>query len=157
MKFHAFAQLDGVGETIVGNLGQLGGEKGLDFRVLLSETIEALVNVAAHNRGLAVVEIRRIEGAGIGSQAVGDAVGGLVAGSGLAVTLLLGPPAGATNHAHHGGSRNCGSEQPHELAPAELELVLFHLNTPFPFQPAIRQAACAGSHTHASERTPSNH
>ena len=136
MELDALAQLDGVGEHVVGDFRQLGGEQRLDRRVLRAVAVEALMDVAGNDGGFAVVEVRRVESARVGGEAVGDALGNARAGSGRVALLLAGTGvARAAGHANDGGARNSGAEQAHELAPADLQLAFFHWISPFPFRP----------------------
>ena len=135
MELDALAQLDGVGEQVVGDFRQFRGEQRLHGRVLRAVAVEAFVDVRGNDGRFAVVEVRRVESARVGGEAVGDALGNARAGSGrVALLVVRTGVARAAGHADDGGACNSGAEQAHELAPADLQLAFFHWFSPFPFR-----------------------
>ena len=136
VELDAFAQLDGVHLAVVRDLGQIDCQARGDLRILGAVLVQAFVDVAADHCGLAVVEVRRVERARIGREAVRDGVGRAAARRVAAArSRRARVAAAAARHAHQ--AETCGrhAEQLDELASAERVLAFFHLSFSFPRTP----------------------
>ena len=131
MELHALAQLDGVLQSIIADLGQFGGQARNDRGVGVAEAVQAIEDVGSDLGGLAVIEERRVKGARVSALSVGDGVGDTcasISATALATGLLA---AAAAGHAYQ-AKACCGStQQTEETAPAK-RILLFHRMISFP-------------------------
>ena len=120
--------------------GRSAARQGDDLGVRLAVLVQAFVDVAGHHGRFAVVEVRRVERARVGREAVRDGVGHSAArrvAAALALGRLLAATAAAACHVDEAEAGGRNAEQLDEPASAERRACLLPFVVLLPSNPAF--------------------